>query len=218
MLLGWIALGATAACSERAGGDDATLTSRAEPAACAGCHESDFQGARHHPGMKPTTCGTCHAQSGWQPTRLDHSWKLDGAHEKSDCFACHTGTPPTFRGTAKECVGCHRDDDAKANAKLDWHVRAGTACAECHGTSAWKPVLAEAEARWQTEQAATPSATVTAPATTTAPPTATAPKPKPTVTATPKPTVTATPKPTVTATATATATVPDVVTKPSRRR
>jgi hypothetical protein len=101
---------------------------------CASCHMPEFRGAARHPGKKPPTCAVCHAQTGWHPTKLDHRWPLDGAHEKADCFGCHRGDPPKFRGTKKECVDCHRDDYDRAKN----HEKKPTTCDDCHTTTSWK--------------------------------------------------------------------------------
>src|SRR5215471_15180549 len=100
--------------------DQIDVTSAAEPpsARCASCHLPEYLAADHppHRGVKPTTCSTCHTQSSFHPARLEHSFPLDGAHAKADCFACHTGTAPLFEGTTKSCATCHANEHARANA------------------------------------------------------------------------------------------------------
>ncbi len=198
-------LGATALAAAMTAGGVAGFVARAsghprlEPstaAACADCHMSDYRGARHHVGEKPTTCGVCHAQSGWHPTHLDHDFALTGAHATAKCFACHTGSPARFHGTPRECYGCHRADYEKAPRHVD---RFPTTCEECHTTDAWKPAHDH-----RPPEPPPPPATATA--------TATAPKVKPK----PKPPPTAPPRPT--AQPSTNPFNPDVLTHPSRRR
>lgn len=110
---------------------------------CATCHLPEYRSVTHppHPGIRPQTCGTCHLDTSWHPDRLEHSWPLEGAHAKANCFACHSGPSPRFEGTSQECLTCHRDDDDGANRKVPGHERFGTACQTCHSPLAWKPTL-----------------------------------------------------------------------------
>jgi hypothetical protein len=123
--------GALAAC-----GTDATSSRHQQVAAdgaCVSCHRSEYRSARHHEGRKPTTCAICHAQSDWKPSRLDHPWELTGKHTLVDCFGCHTGEPPTFHGTSKKCVDCHRKEYDRAHPD----ERKPTKCESCHLTTGW---------------------------------------------------------------------------------
>ena len=176
---------------------------------CATCHMEDFRAAKHHLGEKPTTCAICHAQTGFHPTHMNHPWPLTGAHEKTNCFDCHKGTPPVFAGTKRECVACHQADYDKAPHHVAEHYP--TTCADCHSTTAFKPQLPEAEAAWQKQKAA---ATLAATTSATPPPDEPpAPNGKPTVKPKPKPRPT--PKPTPTPTPVPPP--PDVHTGPSGR-
>jgi hypothetical protein len=116
-----------------------------EPASglCASCHLSEFEATSRppHPGVRPTTCRTCHSKSSWHPFRLEHSWLLAGAHAKASCFACHSGKSPQFEGTGKACVGCHQTAREKADAGVTRHASFPVTCETCHTTSAWKPTL-----------------------------------------------------------------------------
>lgn len=116
-------------------------------ARCATCHMAEFDSVSHppHAGVRPTTCGACHLDASWHPFRLNHSWPLEGAHAKADCFQCHAGTPAQFEGTTKACLGCHQTDDQKANAQVAHHREFPTTCETCHTTAAWKPTLPHAE-------------------------------------------------------------------------
>jgi hypothetical protein len=174
----------------------APAKAKRDPGACATCHLSEFQSAKHHVGERPTTCGVCHAQTGWHPSKLDHPfWELTGAHEKAKCFACHTGAPPAFKGTSKDCVSCHRAEYEKAP---DHVARFPTTCQECHTTAAWKPTLPK-PAEPAPEPESQPVPNVNTEPTTPSNPATPKPKPKPR----PKPAPSSPP--------------PDTVTAPSKR-
>jgi len=110
---------------------------------CVNCHLSEFEVTTQppHAGVRPSTCGTCHSTDGWHPYRLQHSWPLENAHAKANCFSCHAGTPPQFEGTNKTCVNCHQAAQSKADATVARHSSFPPTCEMCHGTSAWKPSL-----------------------------------------------------------------------------
>lgn len=114
-------------------------------ARCASCHLPEFQSTTHppHPGVRPTTCGVCHGETGWHPARSPflHSFPLQGGHAKPACFACHTGATPRFEGTTHECAACHRQDRATADAKIAHHDTFSAECDTCHTINAWKPTL-----------------------------------------------------------------------------
>jgi hypothetical protein len=144
LLAAAVALAATiGACSS----NDPTLAKvDTDPEACATCHLNDFRHVRNpvHVGEKPTTCGVCHKQDGWHPSILNHPWTLTGAHAKAaSCFECHKGEPAVFRGTAKLCFGCHAADYQRGPDHVA--ARYPTTCEECHSTTAWKPILANAK-------------------------------------------------------------------------
>ena len=63
---------------------------------------------------------------------FDHAqfFPLDGQHTNVDCVKCHVDKK--FKGTPKECVGCHAEP--KVHAGLF-----GADCASCHTTTAWTP-------------------------------------------------------------------------------
>ena len=117
------------------GCDELDVTSSAEPpsARCASCHLPEFRAATHppHEGVKPTTCGTCHSQASFHPSRLEHSFPLDGAHAS---------------------------ERARADAAVARHASFGDACGTCHGTSAWRPTLHEEPSATSRTPAAAPTA------------------------------------------------------------
>jgi hypothetical protein len=126
------------------------LTGRHAQVNCKSCHASEvFQGTPQscvschaeppvHKKRFGSNCGQCHTTSTWVLTvgsgrslaNFDHDstgFKLTGKHPSTDCRSCHVNN--TFKGTAKSCVSCHADP-------LVHKGRFGTACADCHSTSA----------------------------------------------------------------------------------
>ena len=118
-------------------------------ARCASCHQAEFDSVSHppHPGVRPNTCGTCHSEESWHPFRLQHSYALEGAHAKVDCFKClqrfglYSLPTLVFEGTPKECVQCHDDAHKQANDKVKNHAAFPATCEKCHSVNAWKPTL-----------------------------------------------------------------------------
>lgn len=102
---------------------------RAKPAtACVACHRKDDA----HKGQLGPKCESCHNESGWKETRLDHGltrFPLLGKHAQAKCRDCHTGAQ--FKDAPTDCYACHRDDDRHKS-------RLGTRCAECHQPRGWK--------------------------------------------------------------------------------
>jgi len=155
---------------------------------CVGCHMADYLDVRHppHKGAKPTTCAICHTQQKWHPSVIDHPWPLTGKHDKLDCFKCHTGEPPKFKGTSKKCYACHAAEYDKP--PFPDHNLLQKTCEDCHTTTDWKNLVPHPI--WPPEEdAGPPDAGHDAghDAGTAAKPTATAtakPKPKPTGTPT----------------------------------
>ncbi len=103
---------------------------------CVSCHRADFDGSKdpaHVAAGFPVECEVCHklADASWDQGLFDHStFALAGAHTNATCAACHTGG--VYRGTSRECVGCHRADyDTSKEPK---HSAAGfaTTCQDCH--------------------------------------------------------------------------------------
>ena len=144
--LSWLVLcGALAFCCST----DTPASVKPASARCVTCHLPEYNAVTHppHAGVRPTTCGTCHTEEGWHPFRLQHSWALDGAHAKVDCFKCHNGfganSLPSlkFEGTPKECIACHKSDKERANSRVRSHSNFPDTCEKCHSTNAWKPTL-----------------------------------------------------------------------------
>jgi hypothetical protein len=99
------------------------------PTDCVACHRIDDA----HQGQRGGACGDCHQTKAWKEPTFDHLAKtgfaLTAGHGGLACQACHAG--PDFRKVAgKQCVDCHRSDDAHQG-------RNGTQCEDCHSTKAW---------------------------------------------------------------------------------
>jgi hypothetical protein len=106
---------------------------------CVGCHQADYnatQTPNHAAAGFPTACETCHrpTDTEWRGTgaAFNHTaiFPLVGVHAAQACATCHRGN--VFKGTARDCVGCHQDDfNATKNPN---HVAAGfsTSCESCH--------------------------------------------------------------------------------------
>ncbi|MEO8681726.1 MAG: hypothetical protein ABI665_21955, partial [Vicinamibacterales bacterium] len=104
---------------------------------CFSCHQKEYQAARnpnHVAGGFPTTCETCHRASdtSFNQSSFNHqaSFPLLGQHAQQACAACHKGN--VYRGTPRDCVGCHRDAYNRTTSPN--HVTAGfpTTCENCH--------------------------------------------------------------------------------------
>ena len=111
---------------------------------CVGCHRADFERAKepdHVAAGFPTTCETCHrvSDTSWRQARFDHAsvFPLSGRHATAACASCHANG--VYRGTARECAGCHLPLYQKATNPS--HILAGfpTTCETCHRSSdaAW---------------------------------------------------------------------------------
>lgn len=158
-VLSYLALACALSCSSSGGSAQESADIRPPSASCAGCHLQEYQATTHppHAGARPTTCGVCHGEAGWHPSRsvLVHSFPLEGAHAKAACFDCHSGPTPVFEGTTKQCFDCHQKEQTSANARIEHHSTFPSQCDTCHTTTAWKPTLPH-----DTAFAAVPDSTV----------------------------------------------------------
>jgi hypothetical protein len=107
---------------------------RDAPSDCVACHRQDDV----HQSRLGVRCDSCHNARAWPLVRFDHErdgrWKLEGAHSRSRCEACHRMPAPAGRAIAavgRECVACHRGDDAHDGAF-------GPRCDICHTAADWK--------------------------------------------------------------------------------
>jgi hypothetical protein len=86
------------------------------PQVCEGCHHDPHQGQFAASG-RATSCERCHTTDNLRATKFDHArdsrYRLDGAHAKLACAACHR--PETQGGESfvrykplpTTCTGCH---------------------------------------------------------------------------------------------------------------
>ncbi len=106
---------------------------------CAACHQNPH-GDQFATEMADGGCAHCHDPAGWDRPRIDHAtWPLTGAHRIVACTSCHapspedrlTGRGASYRGVARECVGCHADPHAAQFALTEPRRQ----CADCHETA-----------------------------------------------------------------------------------
>ncbi len=105
------------------------LKFKGTPTTCYACHAAND----HHGGKYGTNCAACHTTTAWKPATFDHNlsaFPLTGAHVNVSCTDCHANG--IFVGAPKDCYSCHKTKDPHAG-------KAGTNCATCHTTTAWKP-------------------------------------------------------------------------------
>ncbi|MEW5984226.1 MAG: multiheme c-type cytochrome, partial [Acidobacteriota bacterium] len=109
------------------------------PRDCVGCHRADYDrtsSPNHAAAGFPTACESCHNASGatWG-TGFNHSqyFQLVGVHATQACTACHKNN--VYKGTPRDCVGCHRADYDRTSSPN--HAAAGfpTACESCHNAA-----------------------------------------------------------------------------------
>jgi hypothetical protein len=85
---------------------------------CAGCHEDrhDGQFVRAERQESRTDCRRCHSPAGWKTLTFDHNrdarFKLEGAHSRVACAACHKPNPDdathvVYKPLPVDCAGCH---------------------------------------------------------------------------------------------------------------
>ena len=80
------------------------------------------------------TCENCHraTDASWRGAGFNHgsTFPLVGQHAQAACATCHRNN--VYRGTARDCVGCHQDLYNRTTAPA--HAAAGfpTTCENCH--------------------------------------------------------------------------------------
>ena len=86
--------------------------------ACVACHE-DIHRGQFVPRREGGDCQSCHGVDSWRPAARfvhdrDTRFKLEGAHVKVACAACHIGVRDAagratvrYRGVPVECAACH---------------------------------------------------------------------------------------------------------------
>lgn len=98
---------------------------------CTSCHQSND----YHQGALGAECGNCHNPNGWRLWQFDHSlqtdFKLEGAHAKLECKACHTLKVKGKIELSRACSACHTDDDVH-------YRRFGMRCDRCHTVESFR--------------------------------------------------------------------------------
>jgi hypothetical protein len=104
---------------------------------CYACHKKDDK----HKAKLGVACESCHNVRSWKSWDFDHNrrsdYKIDGAHVKLACDACHTREAPKGKAIAPlstSCIGCHRADDVHDG-------NFGMRCEQCHVTERWKRIV-----------------------------------------------------------------------------
>jgi len=106
---------------------------------CYSCHASSYQTTvlNHTAAGFATTCENCHNTTAWNPGTFNHTtgttFPLTGAHTTLLCSQCHS---TVFKGLSTLCYSCHQTD---YQTTVVSHSAAGfgTACDQCHTTTAW---------------------------------------------------------------------------------
>jgi hypothetical protein len=105
-------------------GQPARLRFAGAPQACASCHRDPHQGQFARAGGA-ASCERCHTTDSLRASKFDHSrdaaYKLDGAHARLACSACHR--PETRNGVTfvrykplpTTCRGCHGSSGQPGN-------------------------------------------------------------------------------------------------------
>ncbi|MCC6410227.1 MAG: hypothetical protein IT270_01130 [Saprospiraceae bacterium] len=113
------------------------------PNTCAGCHTPDYNqttNPNHVAAQFSTDCATCHSETAWTPSSLDHNsfYPLNGAHAviANDCNACHNGN---YNNTPNTCAGCHTSDYNQTTNPNHVAAQFPMECATCHSETAWVP-------------------------------------------------------------------------------
>lgn len=104
---------------------------------CASCHSDPHEGQFAESSL--SSCVACHGYSSFADCSFgveEHSrtsFPLTGAHEVTECQACHGPTLTNFRGLTSTCSGCHAD--AHRGALED-------SCDKCHSTASFQEIHA----------------------------------------------------------------------------
>lgn len=103
---------------------------------CYSCHRKEDK----HQLRLGVQCESCHSTRDWVSWTFDHNqrsaYKLDGAHAKVACEACHTQPAPRGKHIASlgaSCISCHRRDDPHDG-------NFGMRCEQCHVPQSWKRI------------------------------------------------------------------------------
>jgi hypothetical protein len=100
---------------------------------CWACHQKDDV----HKRRLGTFCEQCHNARDWRQWDFDHDrrtrFRLDGAHDRLGCLACHKRPAKKKIQLGTACLSCHRTEDIHAGAF-------GPFCDRCHVTSSFRKI------------------------------------------------------------------------------
>jgi predicted CXXCH cytochrome family protein len=107
------------------------------------CHEDIHKNALQAKYYPEQNCSKCHVTESWTAAGFDHSvtsFKLEGAHNRVSCGACHkpdeaTQTKVVFAPIGTQCATCHENVHGRQFEK-----NGSTNCRSCHGVEKWKEV------------------------------------------------------------------------------
>jgi hypothetical protein len=104
---------------------------------CINCHRKDYDATRtpnHAAAGFSTTCDACHrpGDATFTQARFDHNaaFPLVGTHAMQGCAMCHANG--RYKGTPRDCVGCHRDEYQRTTNPNHGAAGYSTACETCH--------------------------------------------------------------------------------------
>ena len=116
-------------------------------AQCADCHKDVHEGFLDKKFYPNRSCERCHVTASWEENRFDHNltnFKLQGAHAKQACMACHGKKDDEnhlpagyqkFTNLSTTCTACHKnvhDRQFEKNGVTD--------CVQCHAFNNWDAV------------------------------------------------------------------------------
>ena len=104
---------------------------------CIGCHQTQYNATRNPPHAAAgfgTTCDSCHrpTDAQWTGATFNHNatFALVGRHAATACASCHVNN--VYKGTARDCVGCHRSQYNATRNPPHASSGFGTSCDTCH--------------------------------------------------------------------------------------
>ncbi len=110
---------------------------------CSDCHK-DYHNGQFTAQNPKSDCKDCHDNNSYKETSFTierhnkGSFKLEGAHLATPCFACHKITGNwKFRDIGKKCVDCHKN--IHENKIGEKYIPEGR-CDQCHRTSRWSEI------------------------------------------------------------------------------
>jgi nitrate/TMAO reductase-like tetraheme cytochrome c subunit len=109
---------------------------------CGGCHARAFEATtspNHVAAGFSRRCEDCHRPTAmdWRSSAFNHTtFPLRGVHSRTACAQCHTSG---YRGTPRDCVGCHRPNYDRAQNPNHVTSRFPLQCGSCHQETGWRP-------------------------------------------------------------------------------